>query len=218
MARSIWQEHSEEDRIAYAEKIDVEGLHVALGHSLIKGRRGTVIFTEVGLPGAYTIDLELYEDERGFFTRAWCRSEFAEHGLVTHIAQANLAYTRRAGTLRGMHYQIAPHSEAKVVRCIRGAIFDVMIDLRRESPTYKRWIGVQLSDQNRKMVYVPEGFAHGYQCLQDDTETFYFVTALYTSDAERGVRWDDPAFGIEWPIVEAVEISEKDRNWPDFVG
>jgi dTDP-4-dehydrorhamnose 3,5-epimerase len=177
-----------------------------------------MIFTETELGGAYVIDLEPREDARGFFARAWCENEFADHGLTTRIAQCNLSYNRSAGTVRGMHYQAAPHQEAKVVRCTRGAIYDVIIDLRPESPTFKRWTGVTLTAENRRTLYVPEGFAHGYQTLADETETFYFVSARYAPDAERGVRWDDPSFGIRWPEADGRTISEKDRAWPNFEG
>jgi dTDP-4-dehydrorhamnose 3,5-epimerase len=175
-----------------------------------------MIFTETELRGAYVIDLEPREDERGFFARAWCENEFAERGLTTRIAQCNLSYNHSAGTLRGMHYQAAPHQEAKLIRCTRGAIYDVIVDLRPDSPTYKRWTGVTLTPENRRTLYVPEGFAHGYQTLADGTETFYFVSAFYAPDAERGVRWDDPAFAIRWPDADHRTISEKDRAWPNF--
>jgi dTDP-4-dehydrorhamnose 3,5-epimerase len=175
-----------------------------------------MIFTETELPGAFVIDIEPREDDRGFFARAWCADEFAEHGLTTRVAQSNVSFNHRQGTLRGMHYQVAPHEEAKVVRCTRGAIFDAIIDLRPDSPTYKQWTGVELSADNRRALYVPEGFAHGYQTLAPDTETFYQVSERYAPGAERGVRWDDPAFAIEWPDAGNVFLSEKDATWPDF--
>jgi dTDP-4-dehydrorhamnose 3,5-epimerase len=177
-----------------------------------------VIFTETKLPGAYLIDLERREDERGFFARAWCAEEFAEHGLSTRLVQANISFNVRQGTVRGMHFQVEPHAEAKVVRCTRGAIFDAIIDLRPESDTYKRWIGVELDAEGRRALYVPEGFAHGYQTLAAETETTYLVSEYYAPHADGGVRWDDPAFGIEWPDPANAFLSEKDRNWPDFTG
>jgi dTDP-4-dehydrorhamnose 3,5-epimerase len=173
-------------------------------------------FAETDLPGAFVIELERREDERGFFARAWCEQEFADHGLETRVSQSNLAYNRKAGTLRGMHYQAPPHAEVKLVRCTSGAVYDVIVDLRPESSAYMRWIGVELSAENRRALYVPEGFAHGYQTLVDDTETYYQVSAPYTPAAERGVRWDDPIFGIEWPPADNRVISSKDRDWPDY--
>jgi dTDP-4-dehydrorhamnose 3,5-epimerase len=175
-----------------------------------------MIFTETELPGAYLVDLEPREDERGFFARAWCRDELEERGLSTEIAQCNLAYNHRAGTLRGMHFQSHPHAEVKLVRCTRGAVYDVIIDLRRESPTFMRWIGVDLTEENGRMLYVPETFAHGYQTLVDGSETFYQISQAYVPEAQGGVRWDDPAFGIEWPPVDRRIISSKDLAWPDF--
>jgi dTDP-4-dehydrorhamnose 3,5-epimerase len=174
-------------------------------------------FTETELAGAYVIDLERREDERGFFARAWCEEEFAAQGLDTRMSQCNLSFNERRATLRGMHYQAAPHAEVKVVRCTRGAVYDVIVDLRPQSPTYRRWTAVELTAGNRRLLYVPEGLAHGYQTLEEETETFYQVSVPYTPAAERGVRWDDPAFGIEWPEAEERVISEKDRSWPDFV-
>lgn len=175
-----------------------------------------MIFTPTRLPGAYLIDLEKHVDERGFFARAWCQREFAAHGLTARVVQCNLSYNPRKGTLRGMHYQVAPHAEAKLVRCIRGAIYDVIIDLRPDSPTYMQWLGVELTADNRRLLFVPEGFAHGFQTLADDTEVFYQVSAFYHPEAERGVRWNDPLFGIVWPEVEQRLISPKDQSWPDY--
>ncbi|MEF3273702.1 MAG: dTDP-4-dehydrorhamnose 3,5-epimerase [Chloroflexus sp.] len=174
-------------------------------------------FIPTELKDAYIIELEPREDNRGFFARVWAKDEFAEHGLVDRVVQMNLSYNRVAGTLRGMHFQHAPYAETKLVRCIRGAIYDVIIDLRPESPTYKRWIGVKLTAANRLALYVPEGFAHGFQTLEDETEVFYQVSQYYTPSAEGGVRFDDPAFGIEWPLP-VTEMSEKDRRWPLFNG
>ena len=175
-----------------------------------------MIFTPTELDGAYLIDLERREDDRGFFARAWCERELAEHGLSTRIEQCNVSFNHSRSTLRGLHYQSAPHAEVKLVRCTRGAIYDVIVDLRPDSPTWKRWIGVELDEENRRMLYVPEGFAHGYQTLVDGTETFYQVSASYAPDAEGGVRWDDPAFAIEWPDPEGALLSDKDRSWPDY--
>jgi dTDP-4-dehydrorhamnose 3,5-epimerase len=177
-----------------------------------------MLFTETELAGAYVIDLERREDERGFFARAWCADEFAEHGLSTKLVQANLSFNVRQGTLRGMHFQVEPHAEDKLVRCTRGAIYDVIIDLRPESKTYTRWLGVELDADSGRALYVPKGFAHGYQTLVPESETFYLVSEYYTPEAEDGVRWDDPAFGIEWPDQANAFLSEKDRNWPDFTG
>jgi dTDP-4-dehydrorhamnose 3,5-epimerase len=175
-----------------------------------------VIFTPIELDGAYIVDIEPREDERGFFARAWAEEEFARHGLDTRVVHCNVSFNHRRGTLRGMHFQRAPHAEVKLIRCTRGAIFDVIVDLRPDSRTHRRWVGVELTDENRRMLYIPEGFAHGYQTVVDGTETFYQVSAAYAPDFEGGVRWDDPAFAIEWPDVEERLISEKDRNWPDY--
>lgn len=174
-------------------------------------------FVETELAGAYVIDLDPIEDERGFFARAWCRRELEGQGLSAELAQCNLSLSRRKGTLRGMHYQEPPHAEIKLVRCVRGAIYDVIVDLRRDSPTYTRWFAAELSADNRRALYVPEGFAHGFQTLADDTETFYMISAEHAPAAARGVRWDDTAFEIEWPEREHALLSERDRSWPDFV-
>jgi dTDP-4-dehydrorhamnose 3,5-epimerase len=175
-----------------------------------------MIFTPTELDGVFLVDLEPRQDDRGFFARAWCRDEFAEQGLSTELAQCNISFNNRKGTLRGMHFQAAPHAEVKLVRCTRGAIYDVVVDLRPDSPTRERWFGVELTADNRRMLYVPEGFAHGYQTLVDATETFYHVSARYAPHAEGGVRWNDPAFGIEWPDPDRPLMSEKDRAWPDY--
>jgi len=176
-----------------------------------------MIFTETELPGAFVLDLERREDDRGFFARAWCTNELGDHGLETRLVQANVSFNRRKGTLRGMHMQAAPHAEVKVIRATRGSVLDVIVDLRPDSPTYLGWTGVELSAENGRALYVPEGFAHGYQTLEDDTETFYLVSEFYAPDAERGVRWDDPAFGIEWPDPDGAILSEKDASWPDWL-
>lgn len=174
-----------------------------------------MIFKETKLSGAFVIELEKRGDERGFFARTFCREEFSAKGLNTQLAQANMAYSRYQGTLRGMHYQISPHEEAKLVRCTRGRIFDVAVDLRPDSATYRQWFGVELSAENYQMFYIPEGFAHGYQTLCDHVELIYMVSAFYAPEAERGVRWDDPCFGIEWPMAPEV-ISDKDQQWADY--
>ncbi len=175
-----------------------------------------MIFKETKLKGAFVIEIEKREDERGFFARIWCQQEFAEHGLNFSLAQANIGFSRKKGTLRGLHYQVAPHQEAKLVRCTAGAIYDVMIDLRPASLTYQQWFGIELTADNHRMLYVPEGFAHGYQTLADDTEVFYPVSQFYAPGAERGVRYNDPTFEIEWPL-EVQVISEKDKNWPNYI-
>lgn len=172
-----------------------------------------MLFQETKLKDAFVIDLEKREDERGFFARVWCKKELAVHGLKTEFVQANLSYNRKKGTIRGMHYQADPFAEVKLVRCVRGAVHDVIVDLRPASPTYRQWIGVELTDENRRMLYVPQGFAHGFQTLVDDTEVFYQVSEFYTPEAERGVRWDDPTFAIEWPETENCILSEKDSKW-----
>ena len=172
-----------------------------------------MIFKETKLRGAYVIEPELVEDERGFFGRMWSEEEFAARGLNPRIQQCNTSFNKQRGTLRGMHYQIPPHEEAKLVRCTVGAIYDVIVDLREDSPTRSKWIGVELSADNRLMVYVPEGFAHGFQTLEDDTEVFYQVSEYYHPESAHGVRWDDPAFSINWPLSISV-ISERDRSHP----
>ncbi len=173
-------------------------------------------FTETTVRGAYLIDPERRGDERGFFTRLWCRDEFAERGLTADFVQCNDSFSARRGTLRGLHYQDAPYGEVKLVRCVRGAVFDVLVDLRRESPTYTRWFGTELTADSRRMLYVPEGCAHGYLTLQDDSEVVYPVSRLYRPEAERGIRWNDPQFSIEWPIKESLTLSPKDQQWPDY--
>ena len=175
-------------------------------------------FEESSLPGAYVIGLERREDDRGFFARTFCANEFADRGLETGLVQANMSWNPKQGTLRGMHFQRPPHAEVKVIRATRGAIYDVIIDLREDSPTYKRWFGVELTEGNRTALYVPKGFAHGCQTLVPDTEVHYLVTEFYTPDAEGGVRWDDPAFGVEWPDPVNALLSPKDAAWPDFNG
>ena len=177
-----------------------------------------MIFTETEIAGAFVIDLERREDERGFFARAWCEHEFAEHGLSTRVVQCNVAHTHERWTVRGMHFQAPPNAQAKLVRCTRGAIYDALIDLRPDSPTCKHWFASELSAQNRLMLYIPEGCAHGFQSLEDETEVFYQLSAGYTPASERGVRWNDPVFGISWPATDGVIINERDRTYPDFKG
>ena len=172
-------------------------------------------FRETVLKGAYVIEIEPVEDERGFFARAWCRHEFSARGLNSNLEQCNLTFSKRKGTLRGMHYQIPPYQEAKLVRCTRGAVYDVIIDLRADSPTFKRWIAATLTAENRAMLYVPEGFAHGLQTLTDDTEVFYQMSNSYHPECASGVRWDDAAFGIDWPEGERIIIPQ-DLEYPDF--
>ena len=173
-------------------------------------------FVSVRLEGAFLVEIELIEDARGFFARTWCREVFAEHGLDSELAQCSISRSARAGTLRGMHFQRAPHAEAKLVRCTRGAIFDVIIDLRPESPTYTEWFGTNLDEANGSALYVPRGFAHGFQTLTDETDVLYMISHPYAADAAVGVRWDDPAFGIDWPEAATRTISERDLAWPDF--
>jgi len=175
-----------------------------------------MIFTPIKLAGAFTVTLDRIGDERGFFARAWCRNEFFEHGLASDFVQANVAFSRRKGTLRGMHYQIPPFEEAKLVRCTRGRIYDVMIDLRQDSPTCMQWHGRVLTARGLDMIYVPEGFAHGYLTLADESEVFYQVSRCYSAEHERGVRWNDPAFGVEWPDMHPLLLSDKDKSWPFF--
>ncbi len=172
-----------------------------------------MIFTETKLRGAYVIDLERREDDRGYFARAFCQREFADHDLEPVIAQANVAFNRRRGTLRGMHFQYPPAAETKLVRCTRGAILDVIVDLRPESPTYLQHVSVELSAENGRSLYVPRRFAHGYQALEATTETSYMVGEFYAPDQEGGLRFDDPALGISWPLATG-EMSPKDRAWP----
>lgn len=172
-----------------------------------------MIFTETAVAGAYVIDAERVEDERGFFTRVFCEDQFRAHGLDPAIVQCNVSWNRVRGTLRGLHYQNAPHEETKTVRCTRGAIWDVVADLRRDSPTYLRWAAVELTERNYRQLYIPRGLAHGFITLEDDTEVFYEMGTRHEAGAGRGVPWDDPAFAIEWPI-EPVVIGERDRGWP----
>ena len=174
-------------------------------------------FIETDLSGAFVVKTDRHQDERGFFSRAFCRREFEERGLNSEIAQCNISYNKSRGTLRGMHFQVSPHQEVKLVRCLRGSVFDVLIDLRPDSPTYRRWTGVTLSAETDNAVYIPEKFAHGFLTLEDDTILYYQVSEFHRPESGRGVRWNDPAFGIDWPEEPRV-ISEKDRCYPDFEG
>jgi dTDP-4-dehydrorhamnose 3,5-epimerase len=172
-------------------------------------------FNSTNLPGAYTIDLVKREDERGFFARFFCINEFDNEGIDRNVVQINNSLSKEKGTLRGMHYQLSPKAETKIVRCIKGSLWDVIVDLRPESPTFLQWFGETLSAENRRMMFVPKGFGHGFITLEDDTEALYLVTEFYSPEHERGIRWNDPAIGIEWPIVPNI-VSEKDSNHPDF--
>jgi dTDP-4-dehydrorhamnose 3,5-epimerase len=176
-----------------------------------------VIFTKTKLKGVYVIEPESLEDERGFFARNWSRREFEAAGLEPDIVECYVSFNKRKGTLRGMHYQAAPYGQTKLVRCTRGAIYDVAVDIRPDSPTFRQWVGIELSGRNSLLFYVPKELAHGFQTLEDDTEVFYQIfSAGYVAEAERGVRWDDPAFGIRWPRAKERTITERDREYPDF--
>lgn len=176
-----------------------------------------MIFTETKLKGAFVLELERREDQRGFFARSWCQKEFQAHNLNPAIVQCNISFNRVKGTLRGMHYQSGPFEEAKLVRCTAGSLYDVIIDLRRDSATYKQHVGEVLSAANYRMLYVPEGFAHGFQTLEDNTEIFYQMSQFYSPEHARGVRYNDPAFGIKWMIPDPV-IADRDRDYRDFTG
>ncbi len=175
-----------------------------------------MIFSETGLKGAFLIEPERKEDPRGFFARTWDQEEFESHGLNFRLVQCSLSFNKKKGTLRGMHYQVAPFEEAKLVRCTMGEIFDVIIDLRPHSSTFKKHLSVILNDENRMMLYIPEGFAHGFQTLADNTEIFYQMSQFFSPGHSSGVRWNDPAFGIQWPPGERI-ILERDMNYPDFL-
>ncbi len=176
-----------------------------------------MIFKPTPLAGAMIVEPEPIEDPRGFFARSWCRREAEAHGLDPRVVQCNISFNAKKGTLRGMHYQVAPHAEAKLVRCTRGAVHDVIIDLRAGSATFKRHFAIVLTSSARRMLYVPQGFAHGFQTLDDDTEVFYQMSEFHAPESARGVRWNDPAFSIRWPDVAPI-LSERDREYPDFVG
>ncbi len=175
-----------------------------------------MIFIPTRLAGAFILEPEKQEDDRGFFARTWCQRELEAHGLNPRLVQCSISFNKKKGTLRGLHFQSAPHEEAKLVRCTMGAIYDVILDLRGHSPTFKEHVAVVLSAENRKMLYVPEGLAHGFQTLEDHTEVFYQMSEFYVPASAGGVRWDDPAFGIQWPAADRI-ISERDRSYPDFV-
>jgi dTDP-4-dehydrorhamnose 3,5-epimerase len=175
-----------------------------------------VQFTETRLKGSFIVEPEVFEDERGYFARTWCSREFGERGLEARVAQCNTSYNKRKGTLRGMHFQRSPMTEVKLVRCARGAMYDVIVDLRPESVTFKEWVAVELTGANLKSLYVPERFAHGFQTLEDDTEVFYQMSQYYSPEHQAGVRWDDPAFSIDWPEEKVRTMSERDRSFPDF--
>ena len=172
-------------------------------------------FVKTSVVGAYLIELDRMEGERGFFARLWCNTEFAEHGLKAIVAQSNIGVSRKAGTLRGLHFQTAPHIEVKVVRCPRGAVYDVIVDLRPDSPSYRKWFGAELSAENGRTIYVPEGCAQGYLTLMDDTEVYYHTSEFYHPESAAGIRYNDPEFGIEWPR-EITIISDQDRAWPAY--
>nr|WP_297403603.1 dTDP-4-dehydrorhamnose 3,5-epimerase family protein [uncultured Marinobacter sp.] len=174
-----------------------------------------MIFTETSVAGAYVIDVKRIGDDRGFFGRLWCEKEMADMGLVSVIRQSNIGVSPQAGTLRGLHYQTPPHQEVKIIRCPRGAIYDVVVDLRPESRTFRQWFAVELTAGNSRMLYVPEGCATGYQTLVDDTEIYYHTSELYHPECATGVRYNDPAFGIEWPL-QVTAISDNDTGWQDF--
>jgi dTDP-4-dehydrorhamnose 3,5-epimerase len=175
----------------------------------------TMLFRETELKGAFIVEPERLEDERGFFARTWCQQEFETHGLNPRLVQCSISFNRKKGTLRGMHYQAAPHAEAKLVRCTMGAIYDVIIDLRPQSPTFKQWIAEELTAENRRAFYIPEGCAHGFQTLADNTEVLYQMSEFYYPESSRAVRWNDPAFGIDWPLPSTA-ISNRDLTHPDW--
>ncbi|HYC02721.1 MAG TPA: dTDP-4-dehydrorhamnose 3,5-epimerase [Azospirillaceae bacterium] len=172
-------------------------------------------FTPLAIPGAWQLDVDRHEDERGFFARSWCAEEFAAHGLNAGFIQSSVSYNRRRGTLRGMHLQRDPHGEEKLVRCTAGAMYDVLLDLRPDSPAYLRWAAVELTADNRRSVYIPKGVAHGFQTLSDDSEVLYCMTVTFHPAASMGVRWNDPAFAIDWPVAE-ITISDRDAAYPDY--
>ena len=174
-----------------------------------------MIFKETSLSGAFVIDIEKNVDERGFFARTWCRNEFSEHNLNTDLAQFSISFNKKKGTLRGLHFQINPYEEIKIVRCTSGSIYDVIVDLRKDSATYLQSFGIELTAQNRTMLYIPEKFAHGFITLEDNTEVFYMISEFYAPESSKGIRWDDPRLAINWPVTPKV-MSAKDRNLPLF--
>ena len=175
-----------------------------------------MVFIETKLQGAYIIELEKIEDERGFFARTFCQREFEAHGLNPRLPQCSTSFNKKKGTLRGMHYQVAPYGEVKVVRCTAGAIYDVAVDLRPDSPTFMQWMAVELTEDNRKAFYIPAGCAHGFQTLVDNAEVHYQISEFYRPEAAKGIRWDDPAFGVQWPLQEGLILSERDRSYSDY--
>jgi dTDP-4-dehydrorhamnose 3,5-epimerase len=175
-----------------------------------------MIFTETKLCGAFVMELEKFEDERGFFAHGWSPRELAAHGLEAPSVESAISFNRKKGTLRGMHYQASPHGQIKIVRCTSGAIYDVIVDLRRESPTFKEWFGIELSAANRLMLYIPTEFAHGFQTLEDESELSYHMSHTYVPESATGVRWNDPAFDISWPLPVTV-IADRDRSYPDYL-
>jgi dTDP-4-dehydrorhamnose 3,5-epimerase len=175
----------------------------------------TIIFQELSIPGAWLIEPEKQEDHRGFFARAWCQRELAAQSLITAFVQSNISFNKRKGTLRGLHYQAPPHEETKLVRCTQGALYDVIVDLRRDSPTRGQWLAVELPVDNYRTLYIPAGLAHGFQTLADNTEIFYQMSEFYQPEAARGIRWDDPALNITWPLPQPI-ISPKDLSYQDF--
>lgn len=176
-----------------------------------------MVFVETKLQGVYILDVEKREDERGFLARTFCREEFEAHGLDPRVAQCSTSFNKQKATLRGMHYQVAPHAEVKVVRCTAGAIYDVAVDLRPESLTHKQWVAVELTEDNRRAIYIPAGCAHGFLTLVDNSEVYYQISEFYHPQAARGVRWNDPALGIQWPFSEGPIVSEKDRSYADYL-
>ena len=171
-------------------------------------------FLETPLPGAYVIEIEKHEDERGFFARSWCAQEFAANGLDPQLVQCNVSFNKRKGTLRGLHYQIPPHAEVKLVRCTKGSLFDVIVDLRKDSPTFLKWFAIELTATNHRVLYIPKLFAHGFQTLEDDTEIFYQMSQFYEPAASKGLRWNDPRLGINWPLGERI-LSSRDASYPN---
>ena len=175
-----------------------------------------MLFRETKLKGSFVIEPEKYKDDRGFFARAFCHNELRTHGLNSTFVQANIGFSSAKGTLRGIHYQTKPYQEAKLIRCTRGILFDVIVDLRKDSNTYCQWFGIVLNADMHTTLYMPEGFAHGYLTLKNNTEIFYMVSQFYEPNSEKGIRWDDPVFDIEWPNISDMIISDKDKNWPDY--
>lgn len=175
-----------------------------------------MIFSETQLAGAFIVKREPFQDNRGAFARTFCQKEFSDSGLNPNLVQANIAHSRNRGITRGLHYQKSPFEEAKLVTCIKGRIYDVMVDLRKDSSSYGKWFGMELCDESPEMIYVPEGFAHGYQILEDDSTVLYFVSEYYSPAHESGIRWNDPSIDIKWPINDDLIISAKDLKWPDF--